>query len=470
MHQEQHHHQQHYFHVDETAGTAMGFHTPGSDAGLTGRDVSNQSPTPGAPVPTKRAIAKVTDGTASSGGGGAVEKPPVGGDVEAAPFNPAMATAEAQAQLTQAGAELARMPAKTADQEALFKKLTSLLGEVATTLRQIREANNLPTESQQAPQLQVSRPQTHVPVSSRPQPASAGTPFETAAQPASPPAEYAFQPSFGVHHQHPQATTNAPSVPQQQQQFGGAAQQQQFGGAAQFQNPRGAQAPMHRQPVGKPQPGAGHFLPHVNNWHAQTQMEDDGNGTIVSFVEFKRGRVKRFESVGYFAPGKYVIVDGDRGQDCGLVVHTCIRQLDGSITRSDTLDGVSIDLNKVKPETGRVQREANDAEIEMLHGEIATMERYALKTCRERVAAMGLNMDVVDCEFQFDRKKVTFFFDAPEAIDFRELTKDLFKTFGARIWLENINTKVKNVVPDGALSHADKVLYAERGLRAPPRR
>lgn len=82
---------------------------------------------------------------------------------------------------------------------------------------------------------------------------------------------------------------------------------------------------------------------------------------------------------------------------------------------------------------------------------------------------MNLNMEIVDCEFQFDRKKVTFYFDSQESIDFRELTKDLFRVFGSRIWLENINSKVKNVVPEGALSHADKVMYAERGLRAPRR-
>jgi hypothetical protein len=201
----------------------------------------------------------------------------------------------------------------------------------------------------------------------------------------------------------------------------------------------------------------------------QWLQQQQSSGVILCFVEFKRGRVKRFEALSFIEPGNYVIVDGDRGQDCGLAVHTCIRQADGSLSRSETLDGVNIDLAKIKPETGRVLRVAEPREMDMLHGEIATMERYALKTCRDRVVQMGMTMDVVDCEFQFDRKKVTFFFDAPEAVDFRDLTKDLFKTFGSRIWLENINTKVKNVVPDGALSHADKLLYAERGIR-PPRR
>jgi len=193
------------------------------------------------------------------------------------------------------------------------------------------------------------------------------------------------------------------------------------------------------------------------------------SGCVICLVEFKRGRMKRYESDAFVAPGNYIVVEGDRGEDCGLVVHTYQRLPDGSTGRSETLEGVTIDMAKVKPETGRVRRIATEQEVERLHGEIATLERHALKTCRERVDQMRIDMEVVDCEYQFDRKKITFFFDSPRAVDFRELTKDLFKHFGARIWLENINSKVKNVVPDGALSHADKLLYAERGLR-PPRR
>ena len=204
------------------------------------------------------------------------------------------------------------------------------------------------------------------------------------------------------------------------------------------------------------------------------QQQLQPNTQALCFVEFKRGRVKRFESLGFFAPGKYVIVDGDRGTDCGLVVHTVVSSTSPQggepiILRAETLEGVTIDFHRVKSETGRVLRQADEHEIEMLHGEIATMERLALKTCRDRVAQMGVRIDVVDCEFQFDRKKVTFFFDSNDSVDFRELTKELFKTFGARIWLENINSRVKNVVPEGALSHADKLLYADRGLRAPKR-
>lgn len=169
----------------------------------------------------------------------------------------------------------------------------------------------------------------------------------------------------------------------------------------------------------------------------------------------------------FVKPGEYVVVDGDRGTDCGFVVQCAVRNTDGTYGHTESIDNQPVDPNRVKSESGRIHRVATQAEVSSLHNEIASMERFALKTCRERVQSMCLNMEIVDCEFQFDRKKVTFFFDSTESIDFRDLTKDLYRLFGSRIWLENINAKVKNMVPEGALSHSDKLMYAQRGLRAP---
>jgi hypothetical protein len=192
--------------------------------------------------------------------------------------------------------------------------------------------------------------------------------------------------------------------------------------------------------------------------------------TYICVVEFKRGRMKKYPSSMYVEPGSYVLVEGDRGTDCGLVVYCCYRDAAGVVSQETWFENVVVELDKIKAEArDAVYRVASEADIVTLHGEIASLERYALRTCRERVTQMNLHMDVIDCEYQFDRKKVTFYFDSPEAIDFRELAKDLFKIFGSRIWLENVNSRVKNVVPDGAFSHADKVLFAERGLRPLPR-
>lgn len=190
---------------------------------------------------------------------------------------------------------------------------------------------------------------------------------------------------------------------------------------------------------------------------------------IIALVEFKRQRMKKFECDLFISPGHYVVVEGDRGLDCGFVIHCCIRQPDGSITRQESIDNAQFEINRIKSEPGRVVRLASKEEVDLLHGDIASEERVALKSCREIAARLGLNMEIVDCEYQFDRKKVSFYFEAPHSIDFRELNTELFRMFGVRIWLENLNSKVKNVVPEGALSHADKMQYVKNGLRAPRR-
>ena len=48
----------------------------------------------------------------------------------------------------------------------------------------------------------------------------------------------------------------------------------------------------------------------------------------------------------------------------------------------------------------------------------------AMKTAEEKIAARGLDMKLVDCEFTFDGSKVIFYFTADGRVDFRELVKD----------------------------------------------
>jgi len=47
-------------------------------------------------------------------------------------------------------------------------------------------------------------------------------------------------------------------------------------------------------------------------------------------------------------------------------------------------------------------------------------------------------MHVIDAEYQFDRHKLTFFFEADRRIDFRELVRDLFAVYKTRIWLQQL--------------------------------
>jgi hypothetical protein len=48
-------------------------------------------------------------------------------------------------------------------------------------------------------------------------------------------------------------------------------------------------------------------------------------------------------------------------------------------------------------------------------------------------------MQVLDAEYQFDRHKLTFFFEADRRIDFRELVSELFSLYKTRIWMQQVD-------------------------------
>lgn len=65
-------------------------------------------------------------------------------------------------------------------------------------------------------------------------------------------------------------------------------------------------------------------------------------------------------------------------------------------------------------------------------------ERQAFSVCKTRIEAFELPMTLVGSEWQFDHKKLTFFFTADGRVDFRELVRDLAAIFNTRIELRQI--------------------------------
>lgn len=49
-------------------------------------------------------------------------------------------------------------------------------------------------------------------------------------------------------------------------------------------------------------------------------------------------------------------------------------------------------------------------------------------------------MKVLDAEYQFDRHKLTFYFEADKRIDFRDLVSELFSQYKTRIWMQQVDT------------------------------
>ncbi|OCF57297.1 hypothetical protein L486_04753 [Kwoniella mangroviensis CBS 10435] len=65
-------------------------------------------------------------------------------------------------------------------------------------------------------------------------------------------------------------------------------------------------------------------------------------------------------------------------------------------------------------------------------------EYEAMMICREKVMQRGLPMQIVDAEYQWDRRKLTFYFKADKRVDFRDLTKENFRIFKSRIWMSMV--------------------------------
>jgi len=49
-------------------------------------------------------------------------------------------------------------------------------------------------------------------------------------------------------------------------------------------------------------------------------------------------------------------------------------------------------------------------------------------------------MVVLDAEYQYDRRKLTIYYDSDQRIDFRELVRELFSAYKLRIWMNKVTT------------------------------
>ncbi len=146
---------------------------------------------------------------------------------------------------------------------------------------------------------------------------------------------------------------------------------------------------------------------------------------IVS-VKFKNGG-KPY----YFAPGKDsyekgmgVIVETAKGLEYATVVAP-----EGEVDEGEI-------VTPLKPVV-RIATKRDEEQVQR------NRERRgeALKTAQEKIAARGLEMKLVDCEFAFDGSKVVFFFTSESRVDFRELIKDLSSAFHMRIELRQISIR-----------------------------
>lgn len=120
----------------------------------------------------------------------------------------------------------------------------------------------------------------------------------------------------------------------------------------------------------------------------------------------------------------YCIVESDHGPEWGMCV------LPPEPCPPDVAERHSM----------RLLRKATAADFKNMEA-LMHEERRARRVCLEKIQRRNLPMKLVDVEFSFDQKKVTFFFTADERVDFRELVRDLAHELRMRIELRHIQVR-----------------------------
>ena len=150
-------------------------------------------------------------------------------------------------------------------------------------------------------------------------------------------------------------------------------------------------------------------------------------------VTFKGNRREYFTcEVGEVGISDYVIVEADRGEDLGRVTAS------GAVAERKC-SGCSTGCAAPVP-SQRLVRQAVDVEVDRAVSLRADEPRVRRLT-REKVLQYGLKMKVSEAEWQFDRNKLTIYFTAERRVDFRELVRDLARTFRTRIELKQIGVR-----------------------------
>ncbi|KAJ7159684.1 PSP1 C-terminal conserved region-domain-containing protein [Mycena filopes] len=149
--------------------------------------------------------------------------------------------------------------------------------------------------------------------------------------------------------------------------------------------------------------------------------------------------------------GDLVIVEADRGKDLGKVVNDSITlgeveafwagqaRFGGGGQSPPTSPGGDGGGGGGKKEIApkMIYGKAGAGDAQLLVAKMQD-ELKALALCQTKVRAKKLPMEVVDAEYQWDRRKLTFYFVAEKRIDFRELVRELFRLYKTRIWMASL--------------------------------
>jgi cell fate regulator YaaT (PSP1 superfamily) len=140
-----------------------------------------------------------------------------------------------------------------------------------------------------------------------------------------------------------------------------------------------------------------------------------------------------------------VIIEVERGKDFGRVSavgDVAAKKCGGGCSTGCAVGDAAPGTDATPAEEPRksVLRRASQEEIRAAN-DLRRAEEDDRRKVMDRARHHDLVMKVSDCEWQFDRNKLTIYFTAEKRVDFRQLVRDLASTFRTRIELRQIGAR-----------------------------
>lgn len=154
---------------------------------------------------------------------------------------------------------------------------------------------------------------------------------------------------------------------------------------------------------------------------------------VMVAVQFKNGRRDYYVNGGMLSlhVGDVVCVSSSPGYDVGMV------SLTGWLAQRDYLRAHGENRDEQR---GKILRKAAQCDVERwlvcIEREQSTMLR-----AREVASGLGLQMKIVDVEYQGDGTKASFYYSAEKRVDFRELVRMLATEFRVRVEMRQIGPR-----------------------------
>ena len=163
---------------------------------------------------------------------------------------------------------------------------------------------------------------------------------------------------------------------------------------------------------------------------ADTQKQESVKNNYTHFVGVKFSNTPRAYFFGVenndYKLNDKVVVETVRGVELGVIA----------------IEPLSIDKYSngllLKP----VLRKATDTDIKLADINLKDAQ-FALEICEADVKKLGLDMNLISCEYTLDKSKVLFSYLADDRVDFRELLKVLASKLHTRIELRQIGSRDK---------------------------